>query len=789
MIVERGRGRAVHIRYRDDRGHRKEIVERDYRPYCFVETEHRNKFDWVAQEDGYTGLYGEALSKIFVSNPEQILEVKERADMLGLKTWEANIPFVNRVMADRLEGLFPTWDSNPIPNYDHRIWYLDCEWNPVTNALRVMVFHDNFTGKTECLYVNPNYDATEALKNMPEAYHSNRVPGRRDAKDRLEFPNEESMLRNFLTRIGEADPDVITGWYVVGADIKTIIERCNAKGLTAGSLSPYNRIRYQFGDWSQPIPGRNCIDLMVGFSKLWELKNGKLPGYKLDDVAEIALGEKKVELPDGHNTYHTDLELYLDYSIQDVELLPKLDRKVNVIGYYTGLQHLVQCDIRTTPYITKMFTSLVLRDKEFSRRIPTKAQFNRIDYQGADVMAVEPGVHDNVGILDVKAMYHSNAALHNISWETLAELPMDSQITSTKMYGHDCGNGTLFAKHKKGLLVRQMDLMTSLRDQYKELKVTDPDNKERWDAMQYACKSLVASMYGVCGDSKYGMYHPQVADAITFTSRQTLKKLREVAAEVGWETIYGHTDSIFVTGLDMGSNVEPHNIYGVQPLPHFLDKAIKGDMKKLATINEKMAPIEVQFERYCDRMLLMAKNRYAGNVVWTDGGFHKPNLYIKGIEMKQSRMPPVMKEAMGEVIGGILADTPKEKIQENVNNLIVKVIDGETDPLSLCMKGKLTKNISDYKVLSGPSAGASWANEYLGKRYKSGDFFLTTIDESGKYMAFDEPSEIQGKYKIGYKELANRFIVKKIQPYWEMMGWAMQPLYNALDGKGSLRWL
>ena len=56
-------------------------------------------------------------------------------------------------------------------------------------------------------------------------------------------------------------------------------------------------------------------------------------------------------------------------------------------------------------------------------------------------------------------------------------------------------------------------------------------------------------------------------------------------------------------------------------------------------------------------------------------------------------------------------------------------------------------------------------------------------------MAFDDPDEIEGLYDIGYKHLAERFIVKKIEPYWEMMGWPTQPLINALDGKGDLAWL
>ena len=136
-------------------------------------------------------------------------------------------------------------------------------------------------------------------------------------------------------------------------------------------MSPLGRggIRYNFGDWDQPIVGRMCIDLMVAASKLWELKNGKLPSYKLDDVAFEILGEKKIELPDGHDTYLTDLPLYVHYCRQDVRLLPKLDLKVNAINYYLSLQHLVQCDIRATPFITKMFTSLALQDSEWECRI------------------------------------------------------------------------------------------------------------------------------------------------------------------------------------------------------------------------------------------------------------------------------------------------------------------------------------------------------------------------------------------------------------------------------------
>ena len=736
MIIEKNSQRGVIIRYRDNNDKRVVVTDREHWPYCYVKTDDAYRVRAVSTQDGYRGILGEKLTKVVVADTFNLKEIKD----LGIPTWEANIPYTNRVMVDRVqEGL------EPIPNYNHRVWYMDCEWNPKTNAMRIIVFYDSYTEKEYVYFVDSNLDRAQSFSEYGDYEYENLAWG---------FPNEREMLDKFLTIINEQDPDVITGWYVTGADIKTIIERCNKVGLSPNRLSPMNKIRYQFGDWAQPILGRNCIDLMIGFSKLWELKNGKLPSYKLDDVSWEVLGEKKIELPNGHDTYLTDLPLYLHYARQDVRLLPKLDSKVNAIEYYLALQHVVQCDIRSTPFITKMFTNLALMDDKFDVQIPSNPQFTKVDYEGANVMDVHAGLHHNVGILDVKAMYHSNASLYNISWDTIDE------------NGQDCGNGTKFNLESKGLLVRQMDYMTELRNKFKSLIKSDPSNFDKWDTMQFACKSLVASMYGVAGDAKYGLYNPEIAAAITYTSRETLNKLKEEAESFGFKVIYGHTDSVFV----------------LIPSP-------QEGMDVLREINISMAPIETEFEKWCSTMILMAKNRYAGNVLWTDGSYHDPKLYVKGIEMKQSRMPQVMKQCMEDVIGGILSADGEEIITDKLTSIILKVINKEADPNDLCMKGKLDRDLSTYKVLSGPSAGAAWANEYLGKGYRAGSYFKVTINSYGKYIAFDDPSEIEGLYDIGYDKLVERFIIKKVQPYYEMMKWNMQPLDNALKGLTGLVWV
>jgi len=148
-----------------------------------------------------------------------------------------------------------------------------------------------------------------------------------------------------------------------------------------------------------------------------------------------------------------------------------------------------------------------------------------------------------------------------------------------------------------------------------------------------------------------------------------------------------------------------------------------------------------------------------------------------------------MKEVMGNTIQMILNGEQEATVNDKITPIITSIIDGSIDVTELCMKGKLDKNLSDYKVLSGPSAGAAWANENLGKGYHTGSFFKVTLDSKGNYIAFDEPEDIEGICEIGYSILCDRFVVKKVTPYYELMGWSTQPLINSMRGLDSLSWL
>ena len=202
-------------------------------------------------------------------------------------------------------------------------------------------------------------------------------------------------------------------------------------------------------------------------------------------------------------------------------------------------------------------------------------------------------------------------------------------------------------------------------------------------------------MYGVAGDSKVGFYHPDIAAAITFTSRKTLFQLRDIANELGCTVRYGHTDSIMCD----------------------VESPEKG-LELLRTVNERMSPIETEFEKWCDTFLIMAKNRYAASVSWTEGQNHAPEIYVKGIEMKQGRLPNALKSALQSTIHGILNKKNETGITQEIEELVREIISKDIAVRDLCIKAKLNKNLSEYSTLGEARAGAQWANSMTQRRSK-----------------------------------------------------------------------
>ncbi len=121
--------------------------------------------------------------------------------------------------------------------------------------------------------------------------------------------SEEELLLDFLKFFSDNIPDVITGWNVLLFDMTYVVNRI---GKLLGSeavrrLSPWGLInertktvnakQSQYFD----IIGIQIIDFMDAFKK-FDTKYGPQENYKLDHIAQVVLGDKKLKVNGVDNT-------------------------------------------------------------------------------------------------------------------------------------------------------------------------------------------------------------------------------------------------------------------------------------------------------------------------------------------------------------------------------------------------------------------------------------------------------------------------------------------------------
>lgn len=118
----------------------------------------------------------------------------------------------------------------------------------------------------------------------------------------MKFDTEAELLRRFVQLWTKDYPDVVTGWNVQYFDIQYVVTRI--KNIFGESyikkLSPWGNIRQTsvelFGKVQSTynISGVAVIDYMDAFKK-FGYKYGPQESYKLDHIAYVVLGEKKLK--------------------------------------------------------------------------------------------------------------------------------------------------------------------------------------------------------------------------------------------------------------------------------------------------------------------------------------------------------------------------------------------------------------------------------------------------------------------------------------------------------------
>ena len=375
--------------------------------------------------------------------------------------------------------------------------------------------------------------------------------------------DEYELLEKFLYKWHEISPTIVTGWNIDFFDIPYIYNRmCHILGEPkARSLSPIKDVIWLKHRNRYRISGVSSLDYMALYKNFTYSQESS---YSLEAISQKELGRGKLQYDgDLNDLMKEDINKYVDYNMNDVDLVVELDDKMKLIDLARAI-----CHKGHVPYEDFLFPTRYLDGaalvylKRLGYVAPSKKPRNSdepLELLGAYVKAPNPGRYMWVYDLDLTSLYPSIIMTLNISPETkITKLDkFDSKMyiknkgqhysdgwngweTSEDLRGYlqknkysIAANGVVYDTQKKGFLPSILDKWFDERVKYKDLKKKyekEGDNVKAvyFDRMQLVTKILLNSFYGVLGNPGFRFFDPDNAVAITSTGRQLIQMTADI---------------------------------------------------------------------------------------------------------------------------------------------------------------------------------------------------------------------------------------------------------------------
>ncbi len=371
----------------------------------------------------------------------------------------------------------------------------------------------------------------------------------------------EKELLDTQIKIIEQNIDQLIGWNSDAFDDLLFYERARMLGC---ELKIFKRILHF--DQMQNFKKHNLNSAESGEEK---------QSVALNVVAFSLLGEGKKEL-DGKGTwelFNEDPQRLLEYNLQDVALMPRIEAKTGYIDLQFSVCQLCRL-IPNSKSINAMsfIDAFLLRlGSELDHHFPSK--FHEEDmviekFEGAFVLAPqELGIHRDVHTLDFSALYPSVIKTWNLSTET--KLGVGEEFK-----GATCpGSKMVFSTGKRGIFPIAFERMQEIRKQWSALeKKSEPESKEAKFAakMSMGAKVVVNSAYGIIGSPFSRYFDKDVAENCTQNGVFLTKSIMAELTRRGLTVLYGDTDSQMFKGCSNDETKDIVKYINTEYIPNLL---------------------------------------------------------------------------------------------------------------------------------------------------------------------------------------------------------------------------
>jgi len=563
------------------------------------------------------------------------------------------------------------------------------------------------------------YDAAGDEKFVWILDPSGQVPNLKQGNlETVSCKSEYELLQKFMSKYFEIQPTIITGWNIDFFDIPYLYNRMvNVMGESfARKLSPINDVIWLKHRNRYRISGVSCLDYMALYKNFTYSQESS---YSLEAISQKELGKGKLKYEGTLDTLlKTDIQKYVDYNMNDVDLVVELDQKMKLIDLARGICHKGHVPYEDFLFATRYLdgaalTYLKRQDIVAPSRKPRDSD-EPLDLLGAFVKAPNPGRYKWVYDLDLTSLYPSIIMTLNVSPETKVtklsnfdgtkyvkglgqhytdgwngwEDSNELQIYLQKNLYSIAANGVVYDTKINGFLPSILRKWFDERVEFKNLrkryeKEGDAAKAEYFDRMQLVTKILLNSFYGVLGNPGFRFFDPDNAVAITSTGQQLIKFTADIGNqyyknELGVDKdycIYTDTDSTFFSSLPIIKKRYPDfdisdeewmakkTIEVASEVQDFINKAYDMYGKRFHNVDTHRFDIKQEFVAKAG--LWIAKKRYAQWLI-NQEGHTISRLDVKGLDVVRSSFPPAFRKFMAEVLEDILNDIDKVALDEKI---------------------------------------------------------------------------------------------------------------------------
>ena len=666
------------------------------------------KYAYVKNRTGtYISLYGDKLKRITGWENDQ-------SDL-----FESDVNPEIRVLVDN-------YTDSDEPSVGHRTMVFDIEVevtdgfpdvSKAENKITAIGFNDVILNKYFCYVLDPKDNLKLGESRTKD-----------DGDDTIvSFYDEYDLLNAFYQKYMEIRPTILTGWNVEFFDVPYLYNRSQQVlgQEIANVLSPIQIVKWSNFKKRYIIAGVSVLDYLSLYKRF---TFNQKSSYRLDAIGEEEVGEKKVAY-DGtlNELYENDIDKFVQYNLQDVKLVKKIDDKLDFIGIARGLAHLGHVPYESV-YMSSHYLEgailVYLKKKNIvaPNKPPRPKNFNSDDkFVGAYVQDPIKGKHEWVYDLDITSMYPSCIMSLNISPETKIgkiegwnpeefldknnkktysisqgkdTLGKFTEIELKKFLdGKDIGvstNGVMYRSDKDGLLPALLRKWFDERVEYRKLSKKffeegDKEKSEYFDRRQYLQKVVLNSLYGVLGLPVFRFYDVDNAEAVTTTGQSLIKFTKKITNsfynkelnDTKDYCIYIDTDSVFYSATPLVKKRFPElDIKNVDKMSKailqiadevqlYLNNGYDYFAKKFCNLDKHR--FDIKQEVIAKSSLFVTKKRYALKII-NDNGKKVNKMMVKGLDTVRSSFPIAMKEMLSKVLEDIMMDVPKKSLDKFIIN-------------------------------------------------------------------------------------------------------------------------